>query len=153
MFFFATIDRCSVMTGMYRRSMMIYSSLYAKFKGTKPSGRIHRYGASIFGDIIINISKSINKEKQIFWRLQYIARFDVPSVLIASRTGFLQLRMQDIYPWYVFENHQWGFTHTSQGPISYLTIGYVTLVVITGTIIPVPTSSLSIATRLKIGQR
>ena len=24
--FFATIDRCSIMTGMYRRSMMIYSS-------------------------------------------------------------------------------------------------------------------------------
>ena len=39
------------------------------------------YGASIFGEIIINISKSINKENQIFWRLQYIARFDVPSVL------------------------------------------------------------------------
>ena len=34
--------------------------------GTKPNGRIHRYGASIFGDIIINVSKSINKEKQIF---------------------------------------------------------------------------------------
>ena len=61
------------MTGMYRRPIMIYSSLWAKFKGTKPNGRIHRYGASIFGDIIINVSKSINKEKQIFWRLQYIA--------------------------------------------------------------------------------
>ena len=71
---------------MYRRSMMIYSSLYAKFKGTKSNGRIHRYGASMFGDIIINVSKSIKKEKQIFWRLQYIAWFDVPSVLIATRT-------------------------------------------------------------------
>ena len=71
-----------------------YNSLNfeAKSKGTKPNDRIHRYGASIFGDIIItiNVSKSINKEKQVFWRLQYIARFDVPSVLIASRTGFLQ---------------------------------------------------------------
>ena len=71
--FFATIDRCSVMTGMYSRSVMIYSSLKGKFKGTKPKGRVHRYGASIFGDNIINVSKSINKEKQIFWRLQYIA--------------------------------------------------------------------------------
>ena len=49
-------------------------------KGTKPNGRIHRYGASMLGDIIINVSKSINKEKQVFWRLQYIARFDVQSV-------------------------------------------------------------------------
>ena len=57
------------MTGMYKRSMMIYSSLYAKFKGTKSNGCIHRYGASIFGDIIIDVSKSINEEKQIFRRL------------------------------------------------------------------------------------
>ena len=50
--------------------------------------------ASIFGDIIINVSKSINKEKQVLWRLKYIAQFDVPSVLIASRTGFLQFLLQ-----------------------------------------------------------
>ena len=74
--------------------MMIYSSLQAKFEGTKPNGRIYRYGASIFGDIIINVSKSINKEKQVFRGLQYIVRFDVPSVLIASRTGFLQFLLQ-----------------------------------------------------------
>ena len=67
--FFATIDRCSIMTGMYRQSMMIYSSPQAKFKGTKSHGRIHRYGASIFGDIIINVSKSSNEEKYIFRRL------------------------------------------------------------------------------------
>ena len=48
---------------MYRRSMLIYSSPYAKFKGTKSNGRIHRYGASIFGDIIINVSKLITEEK------------------------------------------------------------------------------------------
>ena len=75
---------------------MIYSSMYAKFKGTKPNGRIHRYGAFIFDDIIINVSKSINKEKQIFWRLQYIAWFDMPSALIASRTGVLQFLLQAI---------------------------------------------------------
>ena len=43
--------------------MMIYSSPQVKFKGTKSNGRIHRYGASIFGDIIINVSISINQEK------------------------------------------------------------------------------------------
>ena len=92
--FFVTIDRCSVMTGINRWFMMIYTVLQVKFEGTKPNGRIQRYGASIFGDIIIKVSKSINKEQQVFWRLQYIARFDVPSVLIASRTGFLQFLLQ-----------------------------------------------------------
>ena len=76
--------------------MMIYSSLQVKFQGTKHNGRIQRYGAFIFGDIIIKVSKSINKEKQVFWRLQYIARFDVPSVLIASRTGFLQISVANL---------------------------------------------------------
>ena len=74
--------------------MMINSSLQVKFQGTKHNGRIQRYGASIFNDIIIKVSKSINKEKLVFWRLQYIARFDVLSVLIASRTGFLQFLLQ-----------------------------------------------------------
>ena len=45
--------------------MMINSSLQVKFQGTKHNGRIQRYGASIFDDIIIKVSKSINKEK---WR-------------------------------------------------------------------------------------
>ena len=53
------------MTGMYRRSMMSYNSPWAKFKGTKPNGRIRRYGASNIGDIIIDVSKSINEEKKI----------------------------------------------------------------------------------------
>ena len=73
---------------------MIYSSLQVKFEGTKPNGRIQRYGASIVGDIIIKVSKSIDKEKQVFWSLQYIARFDVPSVLIASRTSSIMTLYQ-----------------------------------------------------------
>ena len=36
---------------------MLYSSLQVKFEGTKPNGRIQRYGASIFGDTIIKLSK------------------------------------------------------------------------------------------------
>ena len=39
------------MTGINRWSLMIYRSLQVKFEGTKPNGRIQRYGASIFGDI------------------------------------------------------------------------------------------------------
>ena len=54
---------------MYRWSMMIYSSPQAKFKGTKHNGRIHRYGTSIFGYIVVGVSESINDEYQIFWRL------------------------------------------------------------------------------------
>ena len=52
--------------------MMIFCSLQVKFERTKPNGRIQRYGASIFSDIIIKVSKSINKEQQVFWRLQYM---------------------------------------------------------------------------------
>ena len=44
---------------MNRRSMMIYCSPQAKFKVTKHNGRIHRYATSIFGDIIVSVSKSI----------------------------------------------------------------------------------------------
>ena len=54
---------------MYIRSMVIYNSLLAKLKGTKHNGRIHRYETSIFGDIIVSVSKSIYEEKQIIWRL------------------------------------------------------------------------------------
>ena len=67
--FFVTIDRCSAMTGINRWSMMIYCSLQVKFERTQPNGRIQRYGASIFGDIIIKVSKPINKEQQVFWGL------------------------------------------------------------------------------------
>ena len=42
---------------MYRRSMMIYSSPYAKLKGTEHNGRIHMYGTYIFGEIIVSVSK------------------------------------------------------------------------------------------------
>ena len=54
--------------GIYRRPLMIYSSPLTKFKGTKSNGRIHKYGAFIFGEIIVNVSKSINEER-IFSRL------------------------------------------------------------------------------------
>ena len=54
--------------------MMIYCSLQVKFERTKPNGRIQRYGASIFGDIIIKVSKSINKKQQVFLLWQHVTQ-------------------------------------------------------------------------------
>ena len=39
------------------------------YKGTNYNDRIHRYGKSNFGDIILSVSKSIYDGKQIVWRL------------------------------------------------------------------------------------
>ena len=55
----ATVDRGSIMTRIYRWSMMVYSSLQAEFMVTKYDGHIHRYGALVFGKLVINVSKCI----------------------------------------------------------------------------------------------
>ena len=47
------------MAGMYKRSMMTYSSPWAIFKGTKHNG------TPIFGDIIISVFISIYDQKLI----------------------------------------------------------------------------------------
>ena len=39
---------------------MIYGSLQAEFMETKHNGHIHRNGTSIFGNIVVNVSKPIN---------------------------------------------------------------------------------------------
>ena len=44
----ATVDRGSIMTRIYRWSMMVYSSLQAEFMVTKYDGHIHRYGARCY---------------------------------------------------------------------------------------------------------
>ena len=49
----ATVDRGSIMTRIYRWSMMVYSSLQAEFMVTKYDGHIHRYGALVFGKLVI----------------------------------------------------------------------------------------------------
>ena len=54
----ATVDRGSIMTRIYRWSMMVYSSLQAEFMVTKYDGHIHRYGALVFGKLVIYVSKS-----------------------------------------------------------------------------------------------
>ena len=70
----------------HMKSTEMICFLYEVYWDTAKSG--------LDGDIIITVSKSINKDKQTFWRLQYIAWFDVPSVLITSKTGFLQFLLQ-----------------------------------------------------------
>ena len=49
--------------------MMVYSSLQAEFMVTKYDGYIHRYGALVFGKLVIYVSKSIDNNNQIIWRL------------------------------------------------------------------------------------
>ena len=39
---------------------MIYGSLLAEFIETVYNGHIYRYATSIFGEIVVNISKSID---------------------------------------------------------------------------------------------
>ena len=59
----ATVDRGSIMTRIYRWSMMVYSSLQAEFMVTKYDGHIHRYGALVFGKLVIYVSKSIDDDR------------------------------------------------------------------------------------------
>ena len=61
----ATVDRGSIMTRIYRWSMMVYSSLQAEFMVTKYDGHIHRYGALVFGKLVIYVSKSIDNNNVI----------------------------------------------------------------------------------------
>ena len=82
----ATVDRGSIMTRIYRWSMMVYSSLQAEFMVTKYDGHIHRYGALVFGKLVIYVSKSIDNNNQIiYFRLRQgqltpqIARFLGPT--------------------------------------------------------------------------
>ena len=49
--------------------MMIYGSLQAKFMETKHNSLIHKYGILIFGEIVVYVSKPINNDNQLIWRL------------------------------------------------------------------------------------
>ena len=53
----ATVDRGSIMTRIYRWSMMVYSSLQAEFMVTKYDGHIHRYGAIWYSHLHISMWK------------------------------------------------------------------------------------------------
>ena len=66
---FATTDKGSIMARIHRWPVMIHVSLQAEFMETKYNSHIHGYGTSVFGKIVVNISKSINNKNQIFSRL------------------------------------------------------------------------------------
>ena len=66
---FATVYRDSIMARIHRWSVMIYGSLQAEFMETKYNSHIHGYGTSVSGKIVVNISKSIDNNNQIFRRL------------------------------------------------------------------------------------
>ena len=57
---FATVDRGSIMARIHRWSVLIYGNLKAEFMENKYNSHIHMYGTSVFGKIVVNISKSIN---------------------------------------------------------------------------------------------
>ena len=44
---------------------MIYGSLQAEFMETKHSGHIHRYGAPVFNDIVVYVSKPISNNNPL----------------------------------------------------------------------------------------
>ena len=54
---FATVDRGNIMARIHRWSVMIYGSLQAEFLETKYNSHIHGYETSVFGKIVVNISK------------------------------------------------------------------------------------------------
>ena len=66
---FVTVDRGNIMARTHRWSVVTYGSLQAEFMETKYKSHIHRYGTSVVGKIVVDISKSINIYNQIFWRL------------------------------------------------------------------------------------
>ena len=86
----ATVDRGSIMTRIYRWSMMVYSSLQAEFMVTKYDGHIHRYGALVFGKLVIYVSKYIilNKRKLVVKPSQSL----IPSHISCLHYMFLQIR-------------------------------------------------------------
>ena len=66
---------------------MIYGSLQAEFMETKYNSHIHRYVTSIFGKIIVDISKLISNNNQMPWMLYNMILFDMPSIRVMKSVG------------------------------------------------------------------
>ena len=81
----ATVDRGSIMTRIYRWSMMVYSSLQAEFMVTKYDGHIHRYGAMISHTIDSYQIPGKNKTKS---KLQIWKIFQKSKFLIFAKTTY-----------------------------------------------------------------
>ena len=65
----ATVYRGSIMARIHSWPVMIYGSLQAEFMETKYNSHIHGNGTSDFDKIVVDVSKSINNNNQIFRRL------------------------------------------------------------------------------------
>ena len=79
---FATVNTVSKMTRILRWSMMTCGTSETEFMDTKHNGHIHRYETHTFGNIVINVSKPINNNSPILWRLWHIVRFDMPRTFL-----------------------------------------------------------------------
>ena len=69
--------------------MMMYGSLQAKLMETAHNSLIHKYGISIFSEIFVYVSKPINNDNQLIWRLKSIIRFDMSMFFLHRKQGFL----------------------------------------------------------------
>ena len=49
--------------------MMTYDSLQTECMETKHNGHILKYGVPIFDNIVVYVSKPINNNNQILWRM------------------------------------------------------------------------------------
>ena len=91
---FVTVDGCSIMAWIHRWSVRIYGSLQAEFMETKYNSHIYRYGTPVFGTSVFNVSKSINNNNQLLWRLENITRFDKCS---SSNAGLFKFLTHSLY--------------------------------------------------------
>ena len=86
------------MARIHRWSVMIYGILQAEFMETKYNSDIHRYRISVFGNIVVNISESINNDNQTIWRLSNICLFDTPSFFLYRKQDFSNFCF---IPWFI----------------------------------------------------
>ena len=49
---------------------------------------IHKYKTPIFANIVVYVSKPINQDNQILWRLWNIVRFDMQIILLHRKQDF-----------------------------------------------------------------
>ena len=83
------------MARIHRWSVMIYGGLQVEFMETKYTSHIHRDRTSIFGKIVVNISKSIKNNNQIFRRLSNLIKFHIQGVCCI--TCIINSCMEEVY--------------------------------------------------------
>ena len=97
----ATVDRGSIMTRIYRWSMMVYSSLQAEFMVTKYDGHIH-----------IDKSKRKNRDRRekilkIIFKLAHLQRIlDVSRIMATYVISCLMIQKRYIYLYILAEKQE-----------------------------------------------